>query len=86
MMKYLIDTHAFLWFVSGNIELSPNARLLIENKNNEIFLSIASLWEISIKSSIGKLKINSPFFSVMDDITINQINIMSIEFKHLYKV
>ena len=79
MTKYLIDTHAFLWFVSGNDELSQKARLLIENRNNLIFLSIASLWEISIKSSIGKLKINSPFYSVIDDITKNQISIISID-------
>lgn len=69
--------------MSGNDELSHNARLLIENKNNRIFLSIASLGEISIKSSIGKLTINSSFNSIIDDIINNQIGIISIEFKHL---
>ena len=48
-MQYLIDTHVFLWFVSNAKELSPTARTLIEDGQNEIFISIASLWEISTK-------------------------------------
>jgi PIN domain nuclease of toxin-antitoxin system len=47
-MWYLIDTHVFLWFVSNAKELSQAARTLIEDGQNEIFISIASLWKISI--------------------------------------
>jgi PIN domain nuclease of toxin-antitoxin system len=50
-MKYIIDTHTFLWFINGSTEISHNALALIENKEFEIFISIASLWEISIKSA-----------------------------------
>ena len=55
-MQYLIDTHAFLWFNDGSPEISQKSKSLIENKNNRIFISIASLWEISIKAALGKLK------------------------------
>jgi PIN domain nuclease of toxin-antitoxin system len=54
-MRLLLDTHAFLWFIEGNLNLSDSTRQLIEDENNQRFLSIASRWEISIKVSIGKL-------------------------------
>ncbi len=60
-MKLLLDTHTFLWFISGNSKLSEPNRRRIENVANERWISIASLWEMSIKASIGKLKISLPF-------------------------
>lgn len=81
-MQYLIDTHVFLWFVSNAKELSANAKTLIEDGNNEIFISIASLWEISIKTALGKLTINGKYESVIDDVTDNSIQILPINFAH----
>ena len=52
-MKYLLDTHAILWYAQGNGELSQNARSLMESET--CFYSIASLWEIAIKQKLGKL-------------------------------
>ncbi len=52
-MKYLLDTHAILWYAQGNRELSETALSVIETK--ECFYSIASLWEIAIKQKLGKL-------------------------------
>lgn len=52
-MKLLIDTHAFLWFISGNARLPAPARAMIADPANTIFVSIASLWEMAIKSGIG---------------------------------
>lgn len=60
-MKFLLDTHTFLWFTGGSPKLDAYARYLIENTENERLLSIASLWEMSIKASIGKLKLNLTF-------------------------
>ena len=60
-MRLLLDTHTFLWFIGGNVNLSNKARQLIENRDNQRFLSIASLWEMSIKVSIGKLKLALSF-------------------------
>ena len=81
-MQYLIDTHVFLWFVSNSKELSQTAKTLIEDGNNEIFLSIISLWEISIKTALGKLTINGKYDSVIDDVNDNAIQILPINFAH----
>ncbi len=81
-MQYLIDTHVFLWFVGNTKELSKTAKTLIEDKKNEIFLSIASLWEISIKTALGKLTINGNYESVIDDVNDNSIQILPINFAH----
>lgn len=55
-MSFLLDTHVFLWWLADNSKLSSKARTIIENENNLIFVSIASIWEIIIKKSLGKLK------------------------------
>ena len=82
MTKFLLDTHAFLWFVSGASELSHTARNLIENDHHEIYLSIASVWEISIKVAIGKLQIRGAYETVIDDITDNEIRLLPLNFLH----
>ena len=48
-MRLLLDTHSFIWFVMDHPRLSITAKALIENGDNEILVSIASLWEITIK-------------------------------------
>ena len=58
-MNYLIDTHAALWFLSGDESLSDKAKDIIESTQN-VYISVASLWEISIKLSINKLDIILP--------------------------
>lgn len=60
-MRVLLDTSAFLWFISGSDRLSAKARNFIADLNNELVLSIASLWEIAIKTSLGKLELFRPF-------------------------
>jgi len=54
-MQLLIDTHILIWFLEGNKLLPKLRRQIIANPQNDIFVSIASLWEIAIKISIGKL-------------------------------
>jgi PIN domain nuclease of toxin-antitoxin system len=81
-MKYLIDTHTFLWFNEGSQELSSNAQKIIEDIENEIFISIASLWEISIKTALGKLTIAGEYDTVIDDVIDNQMEVLSINFAH----
>ena len=70
-MKLLPDTHTFLWFISGDPKLSDKARQLIEDLSNKRLLSIASLWEMSIKSSIGKLRLDLPFTQIFTEHIIN---------------
>lgn len=60
-MKLLLDTHIFLWFIDENEKLSAKFKQAIEDTNNEIFLSTASVWECVIKYQLGKLTFsNSP--------------------------
>lgn len=56
-MKYLLDTHVFLWSISKPEELSRKATSALKNVDNEIFISAVSLWEISIKVRLGKLEL-----------------------------
>jgi len=60
-VNLLLDTHSFLWFISGHTNLSSTARILIEDTTNQPLLSVASLWEMAIKLSIGKLNLTQPF-------------------------
>lgn len=54
-MRLLLDTHAFLWWISGDEALSAVARTAIADEGNGIFVSAASAWEIATKHRIGKL-------------------------------
>lgn len=81
-MRLLWDTHTFLWFVAGSDEINSKVRQTIEDPSNEHFISVASLWEISIKTALGKLAIQGSYQSVIDDVTANGIQILSINFAH----
>ncbi|MBP9077483.1 MAG: type II toxin-antitoxin system VapC family toxin [Haliscomenobacter sp.] len=79
----LPDRYAcFLWFNEGSSELSPLAKNLIEATENEIWVSIASLWEMAIKNSLGKLTIGSGYDTVLEDVIANQMEILPINFAH----
>ena len=83
-MKLLLDTHTFLWFINGDANLSAAARQLIEDHGNERLLSIASLWEMAIKRSIGKLELDISFANLMEQhITGNAIDLLPIRPAHL---
>ncbi len=58
--RALLDTHSFIWFISGSERLSRPARTLIESRENLISVSMASLWEIAIKHGLGKLSLERP--------------------------
>ncbi len=81
-MKYLIDTHTFIWFLKGSENLSEGSRKIIENEKNEIFISIVSLWEISIKVALGKLKMLAPYETLISEVYKANMLIISIDFSH----
>lgn len=86
-MKLLLDTHTFLWFIDGNSKLSAVARNLIESPDNELFLSMVSLWEMAIKISIGKLSIGGAFEEfIPQQMQINGIQILPLEFPHVAQI
>ena len=66
-MDYLLDTHIFLWYISGDIKLNQNHREIIENSENQIFISDYSIWEILIKTKLGKLPLPSPVYSFITE-------------------
>jgi len=55
-MKYLLDTHIFLWYIENDSRLDKNFYNIIEDSTNEIYLSVVAVWELIIKASIGKFK------------------------------
>lgn len=83
-MRLLLDTHTFLWYINGSPKLSKYSRTLIDKKSNTRFLSVASLWEISIKASIGKLKLSMSFSElVVEQVYGNAIELVNITPRHL---
>jgi PIN domain nuclease of toxin-antitoxin system len=82
-MRLLLDTHTFLWFIMGSPHLSAAARSLIEDAANEKFVSVASLWEIAIKLSIGKLTLSAPFdVLIPQQLSLNGFELLNIEIEH----
>lgn len=59
-MKLLLDTHIFLWFISGDGRLPAGVRSAIQSFDNEVFLSVVSLWEATVKYQLGKLPLPQP--------------------------
>lgn len=83
-MKLLLDTHTFLWFINGSLNLNNYSRHLIEEQTNRRFLSVASLWEMSIKISIGKLTLPMSIPDlIVEQVYGNAIKLLSISPEHL---
>lgn len=59
-MKILLDTHIFLWFISGDSKLSADVRDVVRDPDNEIYLSVVSVWECIVKHQLGKLPLPEP--------------------------
>lgn len=59
-MKLLLDTHVFLWFISGDKRLPAIVRDRIRDRDNEVYLSVVSIWEAIVKHQIGKLPLPEP--------------------------
>jgi len=77
-MKYLLDTHVFLWFFWDSKNLSDYASSIIENDEIEKYISIASMWEFSIKYSMGKLTFDGGLACLWDMLLQNGFNILPI--------
>lgn len=85
-MDLLLDTHTLLWFSENNTKLSKNAKALIENISNCCFVSIASIWEISIKISIGKLSLAINIDELINEIKKQQFIFLPISYEHAAQV
>lgn len=86
-MRLLLDTHTFIWFVTDSPRLSSTAKILIEDEYNEKLLSIASVWEMAIKHSIGKLSFELPFMTFIErQMQQNSMSLLNIQLSHLVAV
>ena len=83
-MDLLLDTHALLWFLAGDANLPPAAREAISDPRNEARVSVASLWEITIKHSMGKLVLGAGLEQLFKDaFETNGFERLPIERDHL---
>ena len=86
-MRALLDTHSLLWFLDGDERLSAPAREIIEDGQNDVLASIATLWEIAIKHSVGKLDLGRPFSELFPaELEATAISVLDLEVAHLSKV
>lgn len=83
----LLDTHAFLWFVRADRRLSEDAGKLIAESGNDVAVSVASLWEVSIKTSIGKLRLADPLDEFFKrELSQNGFTLLPIQVEHVVAV
>ena len=85
-MKLLLDTHAFLWFVTGDRRLSRRARRAVEAGDAELLVSTASVWEVAIKASLGRLTLPKSVHDYFDDKVATGFIILPVEWAHAARV
>ena len=86
-MKLLLDTHTLIWFFAGNSQLSTNARILIEDEDNNKLVSIASIWEMAIKQSNGDLNLSLPLHEyIAQKLSLEDFNLLNINLDHLSEI
>ncbi len=84
-MRFLIDTHIFIWLFEKSDRLSRSANALLTDANNEIFLSMASIWEMQIKLDIKKIELDRPLSEIVAlERRENNLQILPIELRHIY--
>jgi PIN domain nuclease of toxin-antitoxin system len=79
-VRFLIDSNALLWWRAASSSLSRSAFAAIGDPSNEVLISIAALWEITIKISVGKLKLEKELEAIVDE---EGLVILPVEFNHL---
>lgn len=79
-MRYLLDTHVFLWSIEGSPKLKPDTRNIVRDKSNIVFLSIISTWEIAIKVMLKKLQLDIPVTKIFEDL---EFELLPIKLDHV---
>lgn len=86
-MKMLLDTHTFLWWNTEDPQLSIRAREMIADGQNEVFLSAASVWEISIKTAKGKLILpEAPAYYILGRMGYYRFQELPVQIGHAARV
>ena len=81
-MDLLLDTHTFLWYITGENQIPINILSIINNKDNYCYVSVASIWEIVIKMSLNKLDIKGGFHTIEVFLENNDFELLLINLKH----
>ncbi len=82
-MNYLIDTHILLWYIIGDKRIKKDTKIIIEENSNKIYFSNASLWEIAIKVSIGKLRLKGSLNDLKNYLKEKRFIILEFDFEDL---
>ena len=84
---YLLDTHTFLWVISDSRKLSPIVKEILLDKENEVFLSKISYWEICLKASKGKIALSEVWQDTFEhERASNRFKWLELEAEHCKKV
>ena len=75
MQRFLLDTHVMLWWLNDAPELGPRCRDVLSDERNEVFVSAATAWEISIKTVIGKLEAPEDIDTIVEDEGFSKLSI-----------
>lgn len=82
-MRYLLDTQIFVWHITDSPKLQSDIKDIIESATNQIFISWASIWELTIKSSIGKLQPELNTKQLESYFLLHSFQIISFDFQHI---
>ena len=86
-MKVLLDTHIFMWWNGELNRLSPAMCSICENRENTLILSHVSIWEMQIKSQLGKVSFHQPLPQIIESQQRdNDIELLSITTEHIYSL
>lgn len=84
-MRLLLDTHVFLWWVDDDPKLSNRVRDLIADTDNTKFVSAVSAWELTIKTGLGKIRLDQPVSTFFSTFTAeNYFEVLPIQLAHIY--
>lgn len=84
-MRFLLDTHAFIWWDNQQDKLSSHVLGICNDFGNQLYLSMASIWEMQIKTQVAKLSLPLPLDQMVEDqISQNRVQLLPIIRQHVY--
>jgi PIN domain nuclease of toxin-antitoxin system len=85
-MKLVLDTHAFIWWDSDPAQLSAVTLAALRDPTNDVFLSVACVWEMVIKAQLGKLTLRLPLVDIVSQQRANGVRVLSVSLEHVLAV
>lgn len=82
-MALLLDTHALIWYLEGDTQLSSTAKHQLDNQATRRLVSSVSIWEMAIKINLGKLNIKKPFSDLPNLLKTNAFEWLPLSFEHI---